>query len=142
MAVPIPVTNFGKVTVNTTYDAAATSIVLTTGHGAKLPASFPFPLVWWNSTDYDDPADDPLVEIVTVTGRATDTLTVVRGAEASGASTKNTAGKTYRMILSLTKAMWDGLSPFTTGDVKLTIKTVADPFWVLMDDTTIGNAAS
>jgi microcystin-dependent protein len=31
---------------------------------------------------------------------------------------------------------------FTTGDVKLTIKTVADPGWVLMDDGTIGNAAS
>lgn len=31
---------------------------------------------------------------------------------------------------------------FSTGDVKLTIKTVADTGWVLMNDTTIGNAAS
>jgi microcystin-dependent protein len=31
---------------------------------------------------------------------------------------------------------------FTTGDVKLTIKNVADPGWVLMNDGTIGNAAS
>jgi microcystin-dependent protein len=31
---------------------------------------------------------------------------------------------------------------FTTGDVKLTIKTVADPGWVLMNDGTIGNAVS
>jgi len=31
---------------------------------------------------------------------------------------------------------------FTTGDVKLTIKTVADVGWVLMNDGTIGNAAS
>jgi hypothetical protein len=31
---------------------------------------------------------------------------------------------------------------FTTGDVKLTLKTVADTGWVLMDDKTIGNAAS
>lgn len=30
----------------------------------------------------------------------------------------------------------------TTGDVKLTLKTVADTGWVLMNDTTIGNAAS
>lgn len=30
----------------------------------------------------------------------------------------------------------------TTGDVKITIKTTADTGWVLMDDTTIGNAAS
>jgi microcystin-dependent protein len=31
---------------------------------------------------------------------------------------------------------------FTTGDVKLTIKTTADSGWVLMDDTTIGSSAS
>jgi microcystin-dependent protein len=31
---------------------------------------------------------------------------------------------------------------FTTGDVKLTLKTVADPGWVLMNDGTLGNAAS
>ena len=31
---------------------------------------------------------------------------------------------------------------FTTGDVKLTLKTTADSGWVLMDDKTIGNAAS
>jgi len=32
--------------------------------------------------------------------------------------------------------------PFTTGDVKMTIKTVADSGWVLMNDGTIGNASS
>jgi microcystin-dependent protein len=31
---------------------------------------------------------------------------------------------------------------FSTGDVKLTIKTTADEGWVLMNDTTIGNSAS
>jgi hypothetical protein len=35
-----------------------------------------------------------------------------------------------------------GSAGFTTGDVKITLKTVADPGWVLMDDGTIGNAAS
>jgi hypothetical protein len=105
----VPVTNFGKVTVSTTYDAAATSIVLTTGHGSRLPSTFSYPLVWWNFTDYPDPADDPNREIVTVTNRSTDTLTVTRGAESTGASTKNTGGKTYKMALTLTKAMWDSL---------------------------------
>lgn len=33
-------------------------------------------------------------------------------------------------------------SEFTTGDVKITIKTAADVGWVLMNDGTIGNAAS
>lgn len=31
---------------------------------------------------------------------------------------------------------------FSTGDVKLTIKNVADPGWVIMNDGSIGNAAS
>lgn len=31
---------------------------------------------------------------------------------------------------------------FTTGDVKLTMKTVADPGWVMMNDGSIGNAGS
>ena len=33
-------------------------------------------------------------------------------------------------------------SAFTTGDVKLTLKTAADTGWVLMNDTTIGDASS
>ena len=33
-------------------------------------------------------------------------------------------------------------SAFNTGDVKITLKTTADSGWVLMDDKTIGNAAS
>lgn len=105
-----PVTNFGKATVSTTYDAAATSIVLTTGHGSRFPSTFSYPITWWNATDYPDPADDPNREIVTVTNRTGDTLTVTRGAESTGASTKNTAGKTYKMVLTITKAMWEALS--------------------------------
>jgi hypothetical protein len=34
------------------------------------------------------------------------------------------------------------VSEFTTGDVKLTLKTTADTGWVLMNDGTIGNASS
>jgi hypothetical protein len=105
----IPVTNFGKVTVSTGYDASATSIVLTTGHGSRLPSTFPYPLTWWNFTDYPDPADDPNREIVTVTNRSGDTLTVTRNAESTGASTKNTGGKTYKMLLGITKAMWESI---------------------------------
>lgn len=39
-----------------------------------------------------------------------------------------------------TAALTTGM--FSTGDVKITIKTVADIGWVLMNDTTIGNGAS
>lgn len=104
--------NFAKATVSTTYDDSATSVVLTSGHGAKLPTAVPFNVVWWNSTDYGDPSDDPNVEIVRVTAVSTDTLTVVRGAEGTTASTKNTGGKTYKMIAGLVASQeneWRGV---------------------------------
>jgi len=96
--------NFVKVTVSTGYNASATSIVLSSGQGALLPAA-PFNLTWWNVTDYADPSDDPNVEIVRVTNIATDTLTVTRATEGPAASTKNTAGKTYKMLLGITTKM-------------------------------------
>jgi hypothetical protein len=107
------VKNFGKVTVSTGYDDSAVSIVLSGGHGAKLPdpsSDGEFNLVWWNNTDYGDPSDDPNVEIVRCTARSTDTLTVTRNQEGSGASIKNIASKTYRMALVLTKKMMDDLT--------------------------------
>ncbi len=107
-----PVTNFAKVTLSTGYDAAALSVVLSGGDGAKLPdpsASGAFNLVWWNSTDYADPSDDPSVEIVRCTARTTDTLTITRAQESTGAVTHNTGGKTYKMILSITKKMIDDI---------------------------------
>lgn len=100
-----PVANFAIVTVSTGYDASATSIVLTSGHGAKLPSTFSYNLVWWNSTDYGSPADDPNVEIVRVTDRSTDTLTVTRAQEGTSAATHNTDGKTYKMLLGTTAKM-------------------------------------
>ena len=102
------VKNFAKVTVSTLYALGDTSIVLTTDHGARLPAPATdgaFNLVWWNSTDYSDPADDPNKEIVRCTARSIDTLTVTRAQETTSATNKNTAGKTYSMILSMTAKM-------------------------------------
>ncbi len=110
-----PVINFGKVTVSIGYNASATSIVLTTGHGANLPATFSYNLVWWDSTTYADPADDPNVEIVRVTNRVTDTLTVVRAQEGTSATVKNIAGKTYKMILAFTKKMKDDIETASQG---------------------------
>ena len=74
-----PVKNFARVEVSTGYDDADTSIVLSGSEGAKLPDTATegaYNLVWWNSTDYINPLDDPDVEIVRVTTRSTDTLTV------------------------------------------------------------------
>lgn len=104
-----PVENFGLVTVSTGYGAGDTSVVLTTGDGSRLPNSFPYPMTWWNATDYAAPADDPNREIVSVTNRSTDTLTIARAQEGTSASSKNDSGKTYRMSLGITKAMWEDL---------------------------------
>ena len=93
--------NFAKVIVSTGYNASATSIVLNAGNGVFLPTA-PFNVTWWNSSDYADPSDDPNVEIVRVTNISTDTLTLIRAQESTSASTKNTGGKTYKMIAGMT----------------------------------------
>src|SRR3981189_543658 len=93
--------NFGKVTVLAGHNASDVSIALQSGNGPPLPVA-PFNVVYWNSTDFADPSDDPNKEIDRVTagggGGGGDTLTVTRGVEGTAASTKNTAGKTYKMV--------------------------------------------
>jgi hypothetical protein len=49
-------------------------------------------------------------------------------------------GNLATLITALTNAVQQ--TSFTTGDVKLTLKIVADAGWVLCNDGTIGNAAS
>ncbi len=143
-----PVRNFALVTVDGGYAAGATSVDLQTGDGSKLPDEFPYPVTWWNATDYAHPADDPLVEIVSVTDRATDTLTITRAQENTSASSKNTGGKTYRMSLGITKAMWEttakpksfvqGLQLQTHRDSDLQAKQVelVNVDSIIMDDGT------
>ncbi len=99
--------NFVKVEVSQGYDDTATSIDLVSGDGAKMPdpASGEYNVVWWDSTTYPDPTDDPNVEIVRVTAISTDTLTVTRAQEGTSATTKNTSGSTYKMILPITSKM-------------------------------------
>ena len=72
------VANAIKVEVSTGYSAVATSIVLSTGEGAELPdpSDDNYNMVWWDASVYPDPADDPNFEIVRVTAKTGDTLTV------------------------------------------------------------------
>lgn len=109
------VTNFAKATVSTGYTSTDSSIVLVPGHGAKFPSASSsnnntwFNVVWYNSTDYPDPADDPNAEIVRVINNSADTLTLLNSAgnrvaqEGTSATNKNIAGKTYLMILAATR---------------------------------------
>lgn len=117
-----PVSNFIKVSVSTGYDQNATSIVLTTGQGSLLPVptvSGAFNLVWWNSTDYADPTDDPSVEIIRVTAISGDTLTITRAQESTTATAKNANTKVYKMILSITAKMINDINAGLGGSVTL-----------------------
>jgi hypothetical protein len=106
-----PYVNFGKATVSTGYDDLATIIALNIGNGSIFPdpsLSGAFNLVWWNSTDYGDPSDDPNKEIVRCYSRSGDILTVYRAQEGTTAYVKNLPGKIYKMVLSITaKAFTD-----------------------------------
>jgi len=129
-----PVKNFAKVEISTGYASGETSIVLETDEGAKLPdpvADGNFNLVWYNSTDYSDPSDDPNVEIVRCTGKSTDTLTVTRGQESTGDVNHNTVDKTYKFILSMTKKAYD--------DITTEINAAKQIFYVAEPDANYGN---
>jgi hypothetical protein len=136
--------NLAKVTVSTTYGTGDTSIVLSGGDGSKLPdpsTEGAFNLVWWNSTDYADPSDDPKVEIVRCTVRSTDTLTVTRAQESTIASTKNNAACTYKMSLTVTKkTITDIISTFLNS--KITSVTSASYNVVDTDHYIYANATS
>lgn len=122
-----PAINFGKVEVSAGYNSTVTSIVLASGDGAKLPSTFSYNMVWWNSTDFADPADDTDVEVVRVSaGPPANTVTIARAQEGTSASAKNIAGKTYKMILALTNKMIDDIAAglintvTTTSSIELT----------------------
>ncbi|HLY40469.1 MAG TPA: hypothetical protein VKR52_04605 [Terracidiphilus sp.] len=100
-----PVANFIRLTVSGIYGASDTAITV-----ASLPSNFPTSghcqLVWWNSTDYADPSNDPYAEIVRAALPASgNVLTVTRGQEGTNASAKNLSGKTYTLILGITAKM-------------------------------------
>ncbi|GIW67878.1 MAG: hypothetical protein KatS3mg096_746 [Candidatus Parcubacteria bacterium] len=146
-----PVKNFAKVIVNGLYDDAATSITLLAGEGNKLPdpsTDGSFNMVWWNATDYSDPSDDPYREIVRVTAKSGDVLTIQRGQENTTAQPHNIPGKTYKMMIALTEKTYtdlqkivvfqdgtfvgqrpilDFLSPFSATDDSVNNKLVIYP---------------
>lgn len=118
------VANFIEVQASTGYSSAATSITLQSGQGSKLPAA-PFNLIWWNSTDYPNPANDPNVEIVRVTNVSTDTITITRGQEGTTAANHNTSGKTYNLVLGITAKMITDLAAQTGNGVPVENEVVS-----------------
>jgi len=131
-----PVRNFVRVTTAQLYDDTATSIELSSGEASLLPNPITegeFNLVWFNSSDYRNPTDDPNVEIVRVIAvdTGTDIITVVRGQEDTSASIKNIGGKTYSMILAFTRKMREDIEKGLVKSFSLSFE-VAD--WQVSGD--------
>ena len=105
------VQNFIKEVVNGAHVLADTTVNVVDASLFPDPASGEYNLTWWDATNYPDPADDPLVEIVRVTARDTglNTLTVTRAQEGTSASDKNTGGATYLLALCPTKKTMDDI---------------------------------
>jgi len=129
-----PIKNFAVGTITTGYDIDDVTIVLASGHGAYFPdpaTEGAYNLVWWNSTDYKNPSLDPLKEIVRVTARTSDTLTVTRPASGNSyngegsdnvAHAHNITGRQYKFMLTPTKAYMAGIQ--TEINTRLSIVTV------------------
>jgi hypothetical protein len=98
--------NFAYGTLASGITNVATSASLTAGHGARFPAGN-FNAVIWNATDYSSPTAAFLAgaaEIVRVTARSTDDLTITRAQENTSGTAHNAAGKTYAVAQVWTAA--------------------------------------
>jgi hypothetical protein len=107
-----PVTNFGKAQVSGGYNDAVTQITVVSGYGSRFPSPSTdgqFNLVWWDSKTYGDPSDDPNREIVRVSDRTGDVLTIERGVEGTTPKNHNTPGRSWSVVLSWTKAQVDSV---------------------------------
>lgn len=106
--------NFAKATLGGGYNDTDIYIGVVSGQGALFPTP-PFNAVWWNTSDYPDPSDDPNKEIVRVIAISGDTLTITRAQESTMATTKNTGGKTYKLEAGLTAKTMDDLGGLPAG---------------------------
>ena len=122
-----PARNNAVGTLASGIDSTTTTIVLTAGQGAKFPttAEGEWYSAIYNSTDYSAPHLDPNFEIVKITARSTDTLTVVRGQDGTTAVSHNTGGKTYTFFNGWFKISIDRTRDAITA-VSGTIPNVVD----------------
>lgn len=121
MATLDPVGDFIELTVSQGYDDAATQIdiVATDVHWANLPdptTDGAYNLLWYDATNYwSNPQDDPNKEWVRVTNwnEPSYRLIVTRAQQGTSATTKNTSGATYKMIMAIGKKFRDDIENAT-----------------------------
>lgn len=102
-----PTVNFGLAPLASGISAVDTTLTLTTGYGALFPnpatdGEYNLPL--WDDF-YSNPTNDPDKEIIRVTAKSGDVLTIIRAQEGTTAVAHNTGGKTYKVGSSITKKM-------------------------------------
>jgi len=106
--------NFVRVGVSGSHDDIATTVTLAQGDASVLPdpSNGKYNLVWFDAGTFARPDEDPNVEIVRAQSIDTqnDTLLVSRGEESTNASTKNTAGGEYVLVLAPTSKMFDDIA--------------------------------
>jgi hypothetical protein len=108
--------NFAYGTLASGISDVATTANLTTGHGARFPASG-FNVVIWDTT-YASPTaayHDGAAEIVRVTSRTDDALTITRAQEGTAAIAHNTAGRTYAVAQTFSKKTYDEIVAVETA---------------------------
>lgn len=88
--------------------AGGTSVTVITGDGSLFPSSGNFRATIWDVDTYADPGDDPNMEIVEVTARSSDTLTISRAKEGTTAVEHATNSM---IALLITAAVVDQLVP-------------------------------
>lgn len=102
-----PAMNFAKSSVSQGYLLSATTIALDSNDANLAQWSDPasvgaYNAVWWDATNYADPADDPNREIVRVTAKNSNNLTITRAQESTTATDKNSTGSTYKLAVAPT----------------------------------------
>lgn len=143
-----PIVNFFKSTLVGTYSGTDTSITIATGDGALLPD--PSTDGAFNLTIFEgvNVTADTTFEIVRVTARSGDVLTVTRGAESTTPLTIGSA--THSILMSATKKTFDDINTAIsnvdlttlTGVEELTFDSTGDEEFGLPAGTTAQRPSS
>lgn len=130
--------------VNNPLSIDGTEMTVTTGDGANFPSTFPFLITVWDELTSPFVTEDPNQEIMIVTGRTDDVLTITRGAEDSSASIHQQGARIAMLITAgildqiansddylvktadYTAQTGDKIIKVTTAGVSITLPTASD----------------
>lgn len=90
-------TNNAESSVDTTLGSGVLSLVVT--DGSEFPSEFPYRLTIWDETTYPSPDDDANMEIVEVSNRVTNTLTITRAKE-STSDVEHLSGQKVALLIT------------------------------------------